>query len=292
MPDGITHSNKDVMFKFLSRQYENKSLAAYGLKLPRIKRLLSGDYPVVTATETHADNPFLLEDGSLLILEYESTVNKDDFLKYTGYVTNALKQLHKESIKVERVIIAVVYTWDITAAASVFDIGALRIKIEQVFLTNFNTDKMYTELKLKIDAREQLNDDDMMKFIILPLTQPDKNRKQELIEDTIDLAKQIQDEYQQVFVVAGILVATNKFIDQDYAKKLKEWIKLTKVARLFEEEKIEAVNVAVNETDKNVRKQIAKDMFANGEDILKIMHFTKLTRAEIDEIQASAGVVI
>ena len=96
-----------------SRQYENKSLAAYGLKLPRIKRLLSGDYPAVTATETHADNPFLLEDGSLLILEYESTVNEDDFLKYNGYVTNAIKQLRKEGIRVERVIIAVVYTGDI-----------------------------------------------------------------------------------------------------------------------------------------------------------------------------------
>ena len=64
---------------------------------------------------------------------------------------------------------------------------------------------------------------------------------------------------------------------------------MTKVARLFEEEKIEAVNEAVveavNETDKNVRRQIAKDMLAVGEDILKVMQITKLTRVELDEMQ-------
>ena len=100
MPDGISHSNNDVIFKVLSQYYENKSLAVYGLKLPRIKRLLPGDYPVVTATETHADNPFLLEDDSLLLLEYESEADEKDFLKYNGYVTNAVIRLRKDGIKV------------------------------------------------------------------------------------------------------------------------------------------------------------------------------------------------
>ena len=59
---------------------------------------------------------------------------------------------------------------------------------------------------------------------------------------------------------------------------------MTKVARLFEEEKIEAVNAAVNETDKNVRKQIARDMLSIGDDILKIMKITKLTRMEVEEL--------
>ena len=60
---------------------------------------------------------------------------------------------------------------------------------------------------------------------------------------------------------------------------------MTKVARLFEEEKIEAVNAAINETDKNVRKQIARDMLSTGDDFLKIMKITKLTRMEVEELQ-------
>ena len=102
MADGISNSNKDVMFKVLSRNYQNKSLAVYGLDLPKIKRLLPTNYPSVTATEIHADNPFQLEDDSLLILEYESTVSFTDFLKYNKYTINAMERLHKEGCKVHR----------------------------------------------------------------------------------------------------------------------------------------------------------------------------------------------
>ena len=293
MPDGITHSNKDVMFKVLSQQYANKSLSVYGLDLPRIKRLLPANYPAVTATEIHADNPFLLEDDSLLILEYESDPEQDDFLKYSEYVLNALRRLRKEKINVNHVIIAVIYTGDIKASAAEFDVGALRVQIEQVFLSRFDTDAMYAELKTKITAGEKLSDDDVMKFIILPLTQPAKNQKQKLIKDAIDLAKQIKDEQQQLSIVAGILTATNKFIDREYSQQVKEWIKLTKVARLFEEEKIEAVNTAVNaavkttfnEAVKGERMRTAREMLEAGEDILKVMQITRLTRAELEEAQ-------
>ena len=289
MPDGITYSNKDVMFKVLSQNYENKSLAVYGLNVPRIKRLLPANYPAVTATEIHAENPFLLEDDSLLILEYESDPTQEDFLKYNKYTINALERLRKDGIRVAKVIIAVIYTGDIKAYTSEFDVGALRIQVDQVFLSRFDTDEIYSGVKTKIDAGEPLSDDDVMKLIILPLTQPDKAQKQKLIENAIDLAKQVQDEQQQLFIVAGILTATNKFIDREYSEMVKGWIKMTKVARLFEEEKIEAVNAAVGETLKNERVRTAKEMLAAGEDILKIMQFTKLTRAELDEALMLVG---
>ena len=124
-----------------------------------------------------------------------------------------------------------------------------------------------------------------MKLIILPLTQPNKDEKQKLIENAIDLAKQVQDEQQQVFIIAGILTATDKFIERKYSEMIKEWIRLTKVARLFEEEKIEAINTAVIERN----REFAKSLLLDGEDILKVMKHTKLTRREVDEILATIG---
>jgi len=287
MPDGITHINKDVMFKVLSENYKNKSLAVYGLDVPKITRLLPSNYPAVTATEIHADTTFLLEDGSLLILEYESTVSSADFLKYIKYAVNAMARLHKEGCYVSNVIVAVIYTGDINKAPAELDVGALRIQIKQVFLSRFDTDGLYNDIKAKIDNGEPLADDDIMRLIVLPLTQPDKARKQRLIEDTIALAKRVQVEHQQLFIVAGILTATNKFIDQEYSKSIKEWIKMTKVARLFEEEKIEAVNEAVSGADRNARIRFAKSLLSDGEDILKVMKHTGLNRAELDDIQTS-----
>ena len=312
MADGITHSNKDVLFKALSRCYGNKSFAVYGLDLPRIKTLLPNNYPGVTATEIYADSAFLLADNSLLILEYESSPTKSDFIKYNKYIINLLEYLSKEGIDVNNVIVVVIYTGDIKSSAHEFNVGALRVQVQQVFLSNADTNGIYTDIKTKIESGEPLNDDDIMNLIILPLTQPDKTQKQKLIEDTISLAKQIPDTENQMFVLAGILTATDKFIEREYANQIREWISMTQVARLYEEEKIEAVNRAVRafekekieavntavieavieaarafeeekvEALKQDRLRAAKDMLSAGFDILNVMKFTMLTRAELE----------
>jgi len=66
MADGITHDNKDVLFKILSQNYRNKSFKALGLDLPKIKKVLPTQLPSVSASEIRADNIFLLEDGKIL----------------------------------------------------------------------------------------------------------------------------------------------------------------------------------------------------------------------------------
>jgi len=289
MSDDITHNNKDVMFKVLSQYYGNKSFSVYGLDVPRVKRLLSSDYPAVTATEVFGDTVFELVDESLFILEYESSPKTTDFFRYNKYVTHALERAYTDDGKIRNIIIGIVYTGDIQRAPDVLDVGALRIQVQQVFLSHFDTNTLYTELRGKIESGESLTDDEIMKFIILPLTQPNKSEKQKLIEATIDLAKQIQDESHQLFVMAGILTATDKFIDRAYSEMVKGWIKMTKVARLFEEEKIEAVNEAINKTRKDELTRVALEMLADGEDVLKIMKITKFTRDEINQLSEDIG---
>ncbi len=292
MPDGITYKNKDVMFKVLSQYYENKSFAVYGLNVPKVKRLLPSDYPTVTATEIYPDNVFLLEDNSILVLEYESKVSLKNFLKYTKYIVNVVERLATERdearrVKVKRVILAVIYTGDVKKATAIFDIGALKVQAEQVFLSRFDTESIYADLKRKVEAKEPLSDDDIMRFIILPLTQPKMEQKQQLIEDTMNLAKQVMDERRQLFIITGILTATDKFVDREYSNSIKEWIRLTKVARLFEEEKIEAVNAAVEEKN----RQVVISLLQEGVDIKKIMKATKLTRKQIDKIWKEMNVL-
>ena len=145
---------------------------------------------------------------------------------------------------------------------------------------------LYTDLKRKVEAGEALSDEDIMKFIILPLTEPDAGKKQELIEKTVELAKGISDEKQQIFIIAGILVATDKFIDKQYSSMIKGWISMTKVARLFEEEKIEAVNKAVNNAVSVNKHDIAQKMISAGEDYLKVMDYTGLAKEDVLKIQA------
>ena len=63
-----------------------------------------------------------------------------------------------------------------------------------------------------------------MLLIILPLAKKGKEVKQKVIEQVVDLAKQIEDENTQAFVITGILVSSDKFIDRDYAKSVRRYL--------------------------------------------------------------------
>jgi len=232
MKNDISYNNKDILMKALTQLYENKSLAVYGLDIPPIKRMLNTNFPAVTAKELRCDGAFLLVDNTLYIQKYESSIDfENDFWKYNQYAYFGLKQL--------------------------------KIEAKQVFLSKFDTESIFLNLKSKIDSGEILSDEEMLNLIILPLTQPQAEKKQKLIESTVDLAKQIKDDHQQLFAIAGILTASDKFIDRSYSNSIKEWMKMTKVAQLFEEEKIDAVNKAINQTLHGNKKISRKKNVAN-----------------------------
>jgi predicted transposase/invertase (TIGR01784 family) len=225
---------------------------------------------------------FLLENNELLCLEYESKVSWLDFLKYTEYVNRKIRQLFTEGIRVHKVIIAVIYTADVKSTSAELDLCGLHIKIEQVFLSKFDTNALYAGLKAKIESGEKLSDEDIMRFIILPLTQPNKIRKQKLIKETVDLAKQVKNEDQQAFILAGILTAADKFIDQKFAESVREWLKMSKVIRLFIEEGIEQ---GIEQGKKAKAIETALELLKLGLSIDIISKGTNLPESEIEQLQ-------
>ena len=57
-----------------------------------------------------------------------------------------------------------------------------------------------------------------------------------------------------MFILSGVITFADKIIEPEYARRVEEWIKMTKVGRLFEEEKQQAV-AEVRET---LQKTIAE----------------------------------
>jgi predicted transposase/invertase (TIGR01784 family) len=208
-----------------------------------------------------------------------------DYVKYLGYIYSVLNHYFKSENKVYNIIMAVVYTGDGKTSDKRADsdvvFGNVKVRLTHVSLASFDTNKLYSDLKRKIESGENLSDEDIMRFIVLPITESRKSERQNIIEKTIDLAKNIPDERQQMFVISGILVSTNNFIEKEYSNRIKEWISLTKVGRLYEEERVDAVNKAVNE----ITKKIARNLLINGDDRIKVMECTGLTKEEVIRIQ-------
>lgn len=66
----IAYQNKDITAKYFGENLKEKSFSAYGLEIPKIRKVLPTNLPAVEANELRIDNLFLLEDGSLAIVDY------------------------------------------------------------------------------------------------------------------------------------------------------------------------------------------------------------------------------
>ena len=285
MPEGIAYQNKDIEFKLMSETYKEKSFEAYGLKLPKIKEVLPTNLPAVSANEMRIDNLFLLEDDTVAIVDYESEDKTSNRVKYINYIGRIMQRYDSQGIRIPELRMIVIYTGDVETAKDTWEIPCLTLKMEQVFIHSLPDAEIYQSVKKKLENNETLSEKELMQLIILPLAKKGKEAKQKMIEQVVDLAKQIEDENTQAFVITGILVSSDKFIDRDYAKSVRRYLSMTKVFQILEEEKQEAINLAEKEGQRKSQLQIAENLIKAGVDTLMIMKGTGLTKEEIEEIK-------
>ena len=126
-----------------------------------------------------------------------------------------------------------------------------------------------------------MEDDDLMRLVILPLTVPGTEGKQSMLERIVELAEQIPDEGQRIFTLSGVIVASDKFINRDYMDQIRRRINMTQLGQLYEKEKIEYANQKVREKT----KEIAKSLLEDGTEIVKIMKVTGLTEEELPNLE-------
>ncbi|KRU26790.1 hypothetical protein VT91_04070 [Clostridium sporogenes] len=278
---GITYQAKDVLFKTLSEMFKDKALIMYGLDYPKIVEMLPNEFPQVKADERRADSIFLLEDGSILLLEYESNNRiTENMYKYIDYVLRISRKYYEENKIIKKINVAVIYASNIEKAEDNFNIGSVGIDVKSVFMKNYDGDTIYKEVEKKIKNGIALEDIDLMNLILLPLMKSMKD-KHELIKDTIELAKEVKDEKNQYFIIAGVLTSTDKFIDEKYANTVRSWLKMTKVEKIFEKEKEKAMEEAMNKGEKSKAIEIAKNLM----DILSIEMIAKKTGLSIEEVE-------
>lgn len=291
MSDGIAYQNKDIEFKLISETFKEKSFEAYGLNLPKIKAVLPTNLPEVSANEKRMDHLFLLEDDTVAIVDYEAEDKLANRVKYVNYIARVMERYMKDSGMIPDLRMIVIYTGDVEHAVNVLETKCFRLNMEHVFVSHLPGEEIYQEIKHKLENGERLTEQEFMRLIILPLAEKGKEKKQKRVEEVVELAKMIEDEQGQVFVIAGVLVCSDKFIDRDYAKGIRRYLGMTKVFQLFEEEKQEAVLQAAKAAAQKEKQQTAVRMLEGGEDFGSIMMYTRLTKEEIEEIRQNMPVI-
>lgn len=245
----IAYQNKDITSKFLAENFKGKTFSVYGLNLPAITQVLPTNIPIVKANELRLDNLFELADNTVALVDYESEYDQSDKVKYLNYLTGIANRYQQQKQPCPHIRMIVIYTGDIRRGqvSTEYDIGAVNMSIEPAFLSELDSNGIFDRLKEKIEGNEPLTDEELMQLIILPLSYQEKKEKQEKVHDVVDLAIRIQGRKQQTFVLAGMLVFTDKIIDKETANRIRREIGMTQVAQIFEEEKRQAVAVVEEE---------------------------------------------
>jgi len=299
MSKGIVYHNKDIEFKLMSEIYKEKSFEAYGLKLPRIKEVLPTNLPEVSANEKRLDNLFLLEDDTVAIVDYEAEDKLADRVKYVNYIARVMERYWKEQKKIPNLRMIVIYTGDVEHAKSILQMECLTLSLEQVFVSHLPDQRIYEKIKQKLENREKLTEQELMRLIILPLAAKGKADKQKRVEEVMELAKLIEDEGDQTFVIAGVLVCSDKFIDREYARRVRGYLSMTKVFQILEEEKQEAVLQAEKRGAKRgakkatmeEKRKTAMRMILKSMDEALIMEISGLSGEEIQKIRRKMPVI-
>lgn len=280
MSEGIAYQNKDILFKILGQTYKEKSFAAYGIDLPPIKELLPTSLPKISANEKDIDNLFLLEDGTYAIVDYESEFKKLNKIKYLNYIARVMEKYYKED-ETFNLRLIVIYTGDVKSAEPIYETNCFTLRMEQAFLSHIDGETAFESISQKLLSGIPLEDDDLMKLVILPLTMPGIEGKQKMLEKVVDLAGQVTDSRQQIFILSGVIVASDKFINREYLEQIRRRINMTQLGQLYEKEKIEYAN----KKNRELTVEMAKSMLDEGIDFVKIMKVTGLTEDELLRLQ-------
>ncbi|AXF55276.1 transcriptional regulator [Salicibibacter kimchii] len=281
MAKGISYHNKDVLFKFLGELYKDATLNAFGIKgLPKIRQLLPTTMPKVRADERRTDTQFLLDDGSVLMLEYESNNRTDEnHIKYLDYAQRILDREYQEVKMVRAIRLVVIYTSDVASVGEQLNAGDVGIQSKAVLLCEHNGDVILEKISDKIKRDDELTREELMQLSMLPLMHSTKSRK-EMTRESVNLARNIPDEREQVQVIAGILTATDKFVDDEFSTKIREWLSMTKVGRIIEKEIEQEREAAIAENTRKLAKEMLKKMSAE-----EVADITGLDLEEVEKLK-------
>lgn len=96
-------------------------------------------------------------------LEFQTTKSYENLKRFLLYDARLLKKSNK------KIKVAVIYSAGINNAENRLYAGSIKYTIENIFMKKYNGDKIYLDIKEKIDKSIELSNLDKLNLIFLPL---------------------------------------------------------------------------------------------------------------------------
>ena len=226
----VTRQVNDVIMKAMAGTFKDKTLKIFGLNTPRIKAVIPTVLPVLEVKENRTDYIFLLEDDTLLHLEFMTTVTGEALKRFALYDVRLINRDDRE------VNTAVVYSGRIKKAPDRLEKGSINYKVTNVYMKDYDGDEEYRKLQEKISRNESLHEEEILKLVFLPLMKSSLTEDQMAVQ-AAELAKNIAGEI-KTFVIGTLVAVTDRFMSEEYKKRLLEVLKMTQIEQWIRQEGI------------------------------------------------------
>ena len=121
-------------------------------------------------------------------------------------------------------------------------------------------------------------------LIFLSLMKNSVDKSQRAIE-AIELAQKVEDKNEQLFLIGCLVGISDKFIDEEYVRKMMEVLRMTRVMQaLYKEFKEEGIEEGIEKGIEKNRLEMAHKMLEDKVDINLIVKYTGLMIEEIKEL--------
>ncbi|ACV64178.1 hypothetical protein Dtox_3455 [Desulfofarcimen acetoxidans DSM 771] len=279
METEITLHNNDVIMKAMAETFKDKTLRLFGLNTAKIIGVIPTILPVLEVKENRIDYIFLLEDNTLLHLEFQTTVNLENLKRFLLYDA---RLINKDNRNVNT---AVVYSGRIKIAPDQLKKGSIVYQVINVYMKDYDGDAEYKRLNDKILKHEELDEEDILKLIFLPLMKS-KQTEEEMAIRAAELAKEVEGEIKKTFIIGTIIAVTDKFMSEDYKKKLLEVLRMTQIEQWIREEgREEGIKKGREEGIKEGKMETAKAALAKGFSIEDVIEITGLTKEVVRKLK-------
>jgi hypothetical protein len=263
----ITKHSNDVIMKAMAETFKDKTLKIFGLDSARITGVIPTVLPVLEVKENRTDYIFLLADNTLLHLEFQTSVSKEILKRFMLYDARLINKDERD------VNTAVIYSGRIEKAPDRLKKGSITYKVANVYMKGYDGDKEYQKLHEKIEKSEPLNEEEILKLIFLPLMKS-KKTEDEMAIQAAELAKDITGEI-KTFVIGAIVAITDKFMSEDYKKRLLEVLKMTQIEQWIREGGRQEGRVEAKQDD--ICKYLVKRFGAKPDELIsKVREMTSL----------------
>ena len=274
---------------------KNQSLEVYGIHVPRIVDVLPTNLPAIIANELRIDQLFLLADGSLAIIDYESEFRMKNLVKYAGYASRIMERWLRDEGVLPKLRIIIIYTADVKRGTTTpdIDLDGIALHLEEGFLSDLDGNRIQEVVQNKLKQNIPLNAQEAMQLMILPLTYHDKERQKQAVEEVVTLADSIPDPEASRKVLAGMLVFANRIIELEIKEMVYRRLRMTIIGQMFEEEKQAAIKKNTEEVTQtvtmNTSLRIAENFLRHGVSVNEVAECTNLPLDRVKELDHFSG---